>query len=695
MAMDSAGNVYIGDNYNNAIRVVSPVGTNWVVTTLWDNVTLTSQDVYNQISVAVDSADNVYVVNRTDNLIRQISLVGTNWVMTPVAGSAWNSGFADGAGNAAQFNNPMGTAVDNNGNLFVADAGNNAIRKVSPVGTNWVVTTVVGSRVSIGNADGIGCEALLNIPKGVAVDGAGNVYVADAGNSTIRKVSSVGVVTTLAGNAAPFTDPGGVAVDGAGNVYVADTYNQVIRKVSPVGTNWVVTTPTMGGGFSTPTSLAIDSAGNLFVTDSASHTLSKVSPDGTNWVVTSLLSNNGISLNGNIIGPTGVAVDSVGNIYVALSDANASRSIKGTPGAVIQKATITVQTNPSGNGIVSGGGPNVVGSIVQISATPEMCWEFTNWDDGNTQNPRTITVPATNFTYTANLRFPQQLLPITVQSSPVNSGTVSGGGSYPCGSQQTITANGNSSWTFAGWSDGNYDNPRTVTVQTNNATYTANFSWASAKDYVKLTETYQDKLACDPANGCAPYPTGSFTINAVLFIGAGLNATNLNQNTHVEIDFYAGPSGNLLSSIIPAIWSFPATVGDDPHYKPNATKITIPVLSYTFLPDGSDNPYAYSATVGTATFVFRKTQTTLTITSKAGQDIHGNYLGPFLDADSFINTNTPGPVNDTISATITIGDYSEAFTNIVITGTFTEVYKDGSDGSSYPVDTVKIKGKSQ
>ena len=206
MAMDSAGNVYIGDNYNNAIRVVSPVGTNWVVTTLWDNVTLTSQDVYNQISVAVDSADNVYVVNRTDNLIRQISLVGTNWVMTPVAGSAWNSGFADGAGNAAQFNNPMGTAVDNNGNLFVADAGNNAIRKVSPVGTNWVVTTVVGSRVSIGNADGIGCEALLNIPKGVAVDGAGNVYVADAGNSTIRKVSSVGVVTTLAGNAAPFTD---------------------------------------------------------------------------------------------------------------------------------------------------------------------------------------------------------------------------------------------------------------------------------------------------------------------------------------------------------------------------------------------------------------------------------------------------------------------------------------------------------
>ena len=178
-------------------------------------MTLTSQDVYNQISVAVDSADNVYVVNRTDNLIRQISLVGTNWVMTPVAGSAWNSGFADGAGNAAQFNNPMGTAVDNNGNLFVADAGNNAIRKVSPVGTNWVVTTVVGSRVSIGNADGIGCEALLNIPKGVAVDGAGNVYV-------------------------------------------ADTYNQVIRKVSPVGTNWVVTTPTMGGGFSTPTSLAID-----------------------------------------------------------------------------------------------------------------------------------------------------------------------------------------------------------------------------------------------------------------------------------------------------------------------------------------------------------------------------------------------------------------------------------------------------
>ena len=177
--------------------------------------------------------------------------------MTTLAGKAGVAGSADGTNSAARFYLPIGVAVDTNGSIYVADGLNHTIRKVTPDGTNWVVTTLAGKAGSPGSADGTNSAARFNLPCYLGLDSAGNVYVPDAGNNTIRKITPDGtnwVVTTLAGragvsgsadgtnSAAQFSVPIQVVVDNAGNLYDADSGSSTIRKVTRVGTNWVVTT---------------------------------------------------------------------------------------------------------------------------------------------------------------------------------------------------------------------------------------------------------------------------------------------------------------------------------------------------------------------------------------------------------------------------------------------------------------------
>ena len=190
--------------------------------------------------MAVDGDGNLYVADTNNSTIRKVTPAG---VVTTLAGlNEEEPGSVDGTGTAARFREPSGVAVDGDGNLYVSDTYNHTIRKVTPAG---VVTTLAGSAGSSGSDDGTGTAAGFNYLRGLAFDGDGNLYVADAGNNPIRKVTPAGEVTTLAGTAgssgsingigpaARFKYPTGVAVDGDGNLYVID--ESKIRKVTPAG----------------------------------------------------------------------------------------------------------------------------------------------------------------------------------------------------------------------------------------------------------------------------------------------------------------------------------------------------------------------------------------------------------------------------------------------------------------------------
>jgi len=389
VAVDSATNVYVADAGNSTIRRLVLVGTNWVVTTLAGTPnqngsvdgTGSAARFHNLYDLAVDNAGNLYAMDRSNDSIRKISPVGTNWVVTTFAGIPGQTGSADGTGAAASFFQPHGLAVDSSTNIYVADFGNLAIRKISPAGTNWVVTTLAGSTGVSGTNDGTGSAALFSQMLDVAVDAAHNVYVADTGNFTIRKITSGGVATTLAGKAgqqgildatggaARFSDPDGLASDAAGNLYVAD--GPSIRKVTSAG---VVTTlagcPSGGctnaigsadgdgttARFGLPSGVAVDGAGNLYVADLYGDTIRKITPTGTNWMVTTLAGSpfqagaaDGIGSNARFNQPSGVAVDGAGNVYV--SDSAGDRIAKGAVApAIIQFDTSSVGLTVS-NGV--------------------------------------------------------------------------------------------------------------------------------------------------------------------------------------------------------------------------------------------------------------------------------------------------------------------------------------------------------
>jgi sugar lactone lactonase YvrE len=341
IAVDQTRNLYVTDTGNGTIRKITSAGA---VTTVAGspgnfgsiNATGTNALFHAPQGIASDAAGNLYVADSGNHVIRKITAAA---VVTTVAGSAGNSGSANGQDVTARFWSPVGIAIDGTLNIFVADLGNNLVRKINP--TNFV-STLAGSP-SIGSADGAGLAARFNFPQGVTVDLATNAYVADTANHTIRKISAAGQVSTFAGSAgnpgsvnntgtnASFNSPQGAAVDSSGNIFVADTANHVIRKITSggvvstfagsVGISGTADGTNTSAQFNSPQSLVVDDSGNVFVADTLNNLIRKITSAG---VVTTIAgsyeffgSSDGTNTNARFYWPSGIALDGTGNLYVA------------------------------------------------------------------------------------------------------------------------------------------------------------------------------------------------------------------------------------------------------------------------------------------------------------------------------------------------------------------------------------------
>ena len=293
-------------------------------------------------------AGNLFIADGGNFRIRKVD---TSGIITTVAGNGSSEFSGDGGpATSASLTNPFGVALDGTGNLFIADEGSNRIRKVD---TSGIITTVAGNGSSGFSGDGgPAISASLSGPIGVALDGTGNLFFADAGNNRIRKVDTSGIISTVAGDgifgfsgdgdpatSASLRDPFGVALDGAGNLFIADRFNQRIRRVD-AATGIITTVAGDGptgigaGGFSgdggpatsaslnSPFGVAVDGAGNLFIADTLNNRIRKVDTSG---IITTVAGNGSFGFSGDgdpatsasLHEPFGVALDGSGNLFIA------------------------------------------------------------------------------------------------------------------------------------------------------------------------------------------------------------------------------------------------------------------------------------------------------------------------------------------------------------------------------------------
>ena len=354
VAVDGSGNLYIADTGNHVIREVTPDGTISTLTGIGgagfagDTGPPSGGVIANPEDVAVDGSGNLYIADTGNLCVRKIA----SDVISTVAGRGTDT--SDGVqATTAALNGPFALAVDSAGNFYVAEWGSSRIRKVD---TKGVITTVAGTGTAgFGGDGGPAAKAQLSTPAGLALDSAGNLYIADFGNNRIRQVSSSGNIATVAGNgnfwysgdggaatSAQLNGPTGIAVDAGGNVYFADTLNHRVRQVRPDGSITTAAgsaTPGFGGDggapssaqLNYPTGVAVDTAGNLYIAEHGNQRVRVVS----NGVITTLAGNGlgtyagdgGAAAQASLNGPTGVAVDGSGNVFIADTGNNVIRMV--------------------------------------------------------------------------------------------------------------------------------------------------------------------------------------------------------------------------------------------------------------------------------------------------------------------------------------------------------------------------------
>jgi uncharacterized protein (TIGR03437 family) len=347
--------------------------------------------------ITIDSKGNYFIADYYTNVVREVAGPGTSAAGTIIT-LAGNTTFGfqgdGGPGFQAELSDVHGLATDSKGNLYIADTFNGRVRKVTPVGsftlpttTNVptdVISTFAGNGTHGYTGDGAAAaNAELSQPSAVAVDSSGNVYIADFGNYTVRKVDTSGNITTIAGtgvpgysgdggpaNKAQLAQPYALAIDASNNIYISDLGNTNIREITTDGN-----IRTLVSGISTD-SIAIDTAGSIYFVDSFTHTVRKILPGGTQFIIAGIPGNPGFSGDGGpgtsaqLNQPHGVALDSSGNVYVADSGNDVIRLL--TPVA----SSISLESAASGNGVSISPGEIVnifgtgLGPATPVSAAP-------------------------------------------------------------------------------------------------------------------------------------------------------------------------------------------------------------------------------------------------------------------------------------------------------------------------------------
>lgn len=292
IATDASGNIYVADTYNHAIRKITSSGLVSTIAGSGSSGTTEGQGTAAKFfyprGLAVDASGNIYVADTYNHKIRKITSTG---LVSTFAGTGLR-GSDDGSGADASFSGPTGIAIDGSGNILVADQSNNLIRKITPSG---VVSTFAGSGTA-GTADGQGVTAEFFFPYGIAADKSGNIFVTDNGSHKVRKITVGGLVSTFAGSgtqgdkdaqgvAASFNGPAGVATDAGGNLFVADESNRKIRSISSTGLVKTLAGSGVQGAadgagsvaeFSIPRGVAIDGLGNIYIADYSNNTIRKI-----------------------------------------------------------------------------------------------------------------------------------------------------------------------------------------------------------------------------------------------------------------------------------------------------------------------------------------------------------------------------------------------------------------------------------
>jgi sugar lactone lactonase YvrE len=379
IAVSAAGDIYVADQGNAVIRRIQADGT---VTTFAGTAGSTggtdgigaAARFYGPTGLAIDGAGRLVVTEAYGRRVRRIDLATA--AVETLAGSG-STGDADGTGTAASFSSPVGVAVAANGDLAITEE-DGRVRRVTPAG---VVTTIAGRWTGPGKVDAAGTNARFNTPQHLAQDAAGNVFVADMYNNMIRRVSLDGVVTSFSGTGSSGVKDGsatvaqfgalvGIAMDGTGNLFVADPSTHTIRRVAPNGTASTLAgtayTPGNADGtgaaatFRAPTALVVGKDGNVYVADRSNHCVRRITQAGVTSAFAGTCGTgtygNGNSANDDGMGtaarfsfPSGMAVDADGNLYVSEQGFHRIRKI--TPAG--QVSTVAGATNNSG-GYVDG-----------------------------------------------------------------------------------------------------------------------------------------------------------------------------------------------------------------------------------------------------------------------------------------------------------------------------------------------------